>query len=250
MVRTDGDATACGDEATLLRVRTHAPVAIGRDRVAAARHLLERHPEVDVIVSDDGLQHLALGRDAQVLVFDERGAGNGWLLPAGPLRQPLPRSVPERSVVLYNAPAPSTALRGAVARRALRGVVALPAWWAGDSASIAALEALRGRPLVAAAGVARPQRFFAMLAEHGLTFTALMLPDHYDYPTLPWPEDAPDIVITEKDAIKIEPRRVSGTMGRSRVWVAPLDFGFDTSFEAALIALLPAPGTRHGNSPA
>jgi tetraacyldisaccharide 4'-kinase len=245
-VEVDSDPALCGDEPVLLRLRTGAPVVVGRDRVAAARHLLARHPEVDTIVSDDGLQHLALGRDAQVLLFDERGSGNGWLLPAGPLREPLPRAVPDRSIVLYNAAARTTALPGAIAQRALRGMVALPAWWAGVPASLAALEELRGRPLLAAAGLARPQRFFAMLAEHGLSVSALALPDHYDYRELPWPADQPDVVVTEKDAIKIDPRRV----GKTRVWVAPLDFGFDTTFEAALIALLPAPGTRHGNSPA
>ncbi|MDE2298822.1 MAG: tetraacyldisaccharide 4'-kinase, partial [Burkholderiales bacterium] len=94
-------AAECGDEPLLLHLRTGAPVVVGRNRVAAARHLLRQHPAVDVIVSDDGLQHLALARDVQVLVFDERGAGNRWLLPAGPLREPLPRSVPPRSLVLY-----------------------------------------------------------------------------------------------------------------------------------------------------
>jgi tetraacyldisaccharide 4'-kinase len=245
-VTRDVSPARSGDEPLLLQRRSGAPLVVGRDRVAAARHLLQRHPQVDVIVSDDGLQHTALARSAQVIVFDERGAGNGWLLPAGPLREALPDAVPPRSLIVYNAATPSTALRGTLARGRLSGVVPLRAWQAGGVASVAALDALRGRALVAAAGLARPQRFFAMLREHGLTFTPLPLPDHHDYATLPWPADATDVVVTEKDAIKLDPARADAT----RIWVAPLDFELDAVFEAALLTLLPPPGHRHGNTPA
>lgn len=85
-----------------------------------------------------------------------------------------------------------------------------------------------------------------MLRAHGLNFTALPLPDHHGYVTLPWPVGTPDVIVTEKDAIKLEPGRV----GATRVWVAPLDFDLDAAFEAALLALLPPPGLRHGNTPA
>ncbi len=239
-------ATQVGDEPLLMRLRTGAPVFVGRDRVGAARALLQRHPAVDVIVSDDGLQHLRLGRSAQVLVFDERGVGNGWLLPAGPLRERLPVAVPARSIVLYNAKAPSTALPGEVARRSLAGAVPLPGWWRGETATTHALEALRGRPMVAAAGLARPERFFAMLTDAGLTITPLALPDHHDFATLPWQPTTADVVLTEKDAIKIDPQRT----GSTRVWVAALDFEPTAAFDAALFALLPPPGTTHGNAPA
>lgn len=240
-------AVECGDEPLLVHLRTGAPVVVGRDRVAASRHLLRRHPTVDVLVSDDGLQHLRLGRDAQVLVFDERGVGNGWLLPAGPLREPLPRGVPPRSLVVYNATTASTPLRGTLARRSLGGAVALGDWWQGRPATHVALDALRGRPLLAAAGVARPERFFTMLRERGLAITALPLPDHDAYVTLPWPADAADVIVTEKDAIKLDTVR----MGKTRIWVAPLDFALDAAFDAALLELLPPPGTPpHGNATA
>ena len=239
-------ASECGDEPLLMYLRTGAPVVVGRDRVAASHLLLERHPEVDVIVADDGLQHLRLARTAQVLVFDERGVGNGWLLPAGPLREPLARVVPARSVVLYNAPAATTAWPGDVAQRSLAGVVPLAAWWQGQAASMAALLALRGRPVVAAAGVARPQRFFAMLRGAGLTVTPLPLPDHHGFATLPWAAATADVVLTEKDAVKIDPQRV----GSTRVWVAALDFVLPEAFETALIALLPPGGHPPGGRPA
>lgn len=240
------DATRAGDEPLLLHLRTGAPLVIGRDRVGAVRLLLERHPQVDVIVSDDGLQHRALARDAQVIVFDERGIGNGWLLPAGPMREPLPQAVPNRSLIVYNAAARSTPLPGTLARRSLAGVVLLADWWQGKAASPAALETLRGRPLLAAAGLARPERFFAMLREHELDITPLALPDHHDYAALPWLPGTPDVIVTEKDAIKLDPAR----MGTTRVWVAPLDFALGADFENALIALLAHTGPRHGNTPA
>jgi tetraacyldisaccharide 4'-kinase len=242
---TRGSSVAvCGDEPLLLHLRTAAPVVVGRDRVAAALHLLRRHADVDVVVSDDGLQHLRLGRDAQVLVFDERGAGNGWLLPAGPLREALPGTLPPRTLVIYNAAAPTTALPGTLARRALGGAVALADWWIGRPASAAALEALRGRTIVAAAGLARPERFFQMLRDRGLLITPLPLPDHHDFATLPWPTDTADVIVTEKDAVKL----LSERTGATRVWVATLDFTLDAAFDAALIALLPRPGTPHGNA--
>ena len=239
-----------GDEPLLLRLRTGAPVVVARDRVAAGRELLRRHPEIDVVVSDDGLQHHRLARQVQVLVFDERGAGSGWLLPAGPLREPMPATLPARSLVLYNAATASTELPGTVARRSLRGVVLLADWWRGQDASMDALSALKGQPLLAAAGLARPGRFFAMLREAGLTITPLALPDHHDFSALPWPDGTADVVVTEKDAVKLAPDRV----GRTRVWVATLDFAFDAAFDTALAALLPpspTPGPQdHGNATA
>ena len=239
-VLADTPAARGGDEPRLLRMRLGAPVVVGRDRVAAARELLRRHPEVDLIVSDDGLQHRRLPRVAQVLVFDERGSGNGWLLPAGPLREPMPERVPPRSVVLYNAPTPSTPLRGHIARRALRGLVPLRDWWAGAPPSPQALQALAGREVLACAGTAHPARFFDMLRALGLSVRPLPLADHHDFATLPWPAGTDHVVVTEKDAVKLE----AGRVGATRVWVAPLDFETGDAFDAELSGLLPPPPTR------
>ncbi|MEO8525134.1 MAG: tetraacyldisaccharide 4'-kinase [Caldimonas sp.] len=243
------DARMVGDEPLVLVRRTGAPVFVGGDRVAAGHALLHAHPSVDVIVSDDGLQHLGLGRDVEVLLFDERGVGNDRLLPAGALRERLSRKGVAHRLVLYNAAAPTTPLAGFVGERALAGVVALDAWWQGAPPTLGALEALRGKSVVAAAGLARPARFFAMLREHGLVVSELPLPDHHDFRTLPWPINTSDVVITEKDAVKIEPRRRIGT----RVWVAALDFSPEPAFAAALLALLPIPEPpppheTHGNT--
>ena len=155
------------------------------------------------------------------------------LLPAGPLREPLPRTLPERTLVIYNAPRASTALPGFVVRRSLAGVVALARWWQGQRADPQGWHALRGRRVVACAGTAVPQRFFSMLQAQGLDFEPLAMPDHADYSRLPWPDDTRDVVLTEKDAVKIRPERV----GRTQVWVAPLDFVFDDAVGQALQAL-------------
>lgn len=235
-VHRDSAARDVGDEPLLIHLRSGAPVVVGRDRIAAARALRQAHPEVNLLLADDGLQHWRLARDAQVIVFDDRGAGNGFTLPAGPLRQRLPHAVPPRSLVLYNAAAPSTPLAGWCAQRRLAGAVELANWWAGRPCSLAALQALKGKPLLAAAGIGAPQRFFDMLQAQGLSFTPCPVPDHHDYAVLPWPAGTADVVLTEKDAIKLSPARCAGT----RVWVVALDFALPDAFVAALARLLPA----------
>src|SRR5690606_24360938 len=92
-----------GDEPLLIARAAGVPVFVGRQRAQAGRALLAAHPRTDILVCDDGLQHLALARDLEVCVFNDEGAGNGWLLPAGPLREPWPRRV---DWVLHAGPAP------------------------------------------------------------------------------------------------------------------------------------------------
>lgn len=240
LVSRASDADLVGDEPLLLHLRTGAPVVVSADRAAAAHELRKRHPAVDVIVSDDGAQHLALARDLTVLVFDERGAGNGRLLPAGPLRQPMGKRPPPDTLVLYSAGAPSTPWRGVGARRALAGAVDLASWWRGGSASPEALAALRGRRVVAVAGTAVPERFFSMLEGAGLEIERCPLPDHHRYHTLPWSAADDDVIVTEKDAVKLKPERMLA--GTTRVWVAPLDFEPEPSFADTLARRLGRPG--------
>ncbi len=223
-------ARLAGDEPLLIHLRGRVPVAVGLDRVAAAQALLTAHPDLDLLVSDDGLQHWRLPRALSVLVFDERGLGNGHLLPAGPLRQP-PVALATNQLVVYNAPRQSTVLPGFIAERRLAGAAPLADWWAGRPASLDTLLALRGRQgLFAVAGVARPQRFFDMLAAQGLQVDTLALPDHADFATLPWPPGVAGVLLTEKDAVKLAPERV----GTLPVWVVALDFSLGAGFEAAL----------------
>jgi tetraacyldisaccharide 4'-kinase len=243
-VHAQSDAAEVGDEPLLIHLRSGAPVVVAPRRLDAARLLRQSHPKVDLVVADDGLQHHALARDAQVIVFDERGAGNGLRLPAGPLREPLAAAPPPHSVVLYSQGVASTRWPGHAATRQLAGVVALADWWRGTPPK--PLYALRGRPLLAAAGLARPETFFDMLARQGLEFTPLPLPDHHDYRSLPWPHGTADVVLTEKDAAKIRPERI----GATRVWVATLDFRPDSSFDAAVLRALPPRPTPYSTDPA
>jgi tetraacyldisaccharide 4'-kinase len=230
LVSRSSSATDVGDEPLLIHLRSGVPVAVGRDRVAAARRLLTANPSVQLLVSDDGLQHLRMPRALSVLVFDERGIGNGRLLPSGPLRQPPELIVKADELVLYNATRPSTSLPGALARRRLAGAIRLDAWWAGQPASLEVLHSLRSRRVVATAGMAQPQRFFDMLVEQGLSIEPLPLPDHYDFAPLPWASHASDVVLTEKDAVKLAP----GRCGDTHVWVVALDFQPEQAFEQAL----------------
>jgi len=250
----DATPTAFGDEPLLMHRRTGAPVAVARQRREAALRLLAAHPEVDVLIADDGLQHHALPRDLELVVFDGRGIGNGRPLPAGPLREradaiwPAGADTPPRFIVVnghWPAP-PARALpapreRCFEAARTLDGAVPLADWSRGAPATRAALLALRGRPLLAAAGIGDPERFFSMLEAEGLAIARLPLPDHAALETLPWPADTPDVVVTEKDAVKLAARSGDPSPPRTRVWVATLDFGLPDALADALRDALPAP---------
>lgn len=245
-------AADVGDEPLLIHRRTGVPVFIGSDRAASALSLIARHPEVELILCDDGLQHWRLARDLEIVVFDERGTGNGWLLPAGPLREAVgaPSFAPAR-LVLYNAPAATTHLPGALARRRLAGACRLEDWWAGRPAE--PWPNLPPGPWWAVAGIAVPQRFFDQLSAIGLPVQTLPLPDHHDYGTLPWPADARHVILTEKDAVKLEPERIRRDAPGVEIWVATLDFEPEASFWHQLDARLrelpsrsPATSPPHG----
>lgn len=240
LVQADSPPRLVGDEPRLLWQRTGVPTAVGRKRAEAGRLLLSTHPDRDVLVCDDGLQHWRLARDAQVLVIDRRGIGNGFPLPAGPLRSPLPDPVPAHTVVLYNADTPSTALPGHLALRRLAGAQPLADWQRAPCPDPDALAALAARsqvqPIWAAAGIAEPGRFFDMLRAQGLVVQALALPDHHDFLQRPWPEGA-TVVLTEKDAVKLDP----ATRPRDQLWVVALDFQLPPALLAQLLPWLSTP---------
>ena len=193
-----------GDEPLLLARRSGVPVFVGRDRVAAGQALLAAHGECDVIVSDDGLQHYRLARDLEIVLFDSRGVGNGWLLPAGPLREPVSRAR-LANLVIANGELPdelrdqfigtgqfSMALEGA---RFIRV--------GGNGAEEA--DGLRGRRIHAVAGIGNPQRFFAHLNALGLEFEPHGFADHHAYCARDLAfAGAEAILMTEKDAVKCE----------------------------------------------
>jgi tetraacyldisaccharide 4'-kinase len=202
-VQADSEAAEVGDEPLLIQVKTAAPVVVGRDRVAAARTLLERHPDVDVIVADDGLQHYRLQRDIELVVIDAAsGLGNGWPLPAGPLREPRRRLQSVDAVIqVVRGPAPPRAYPGVASWRA--DYAAGPAWRLRAPQDKQALCDLPQRDWVAATGIGRPQGFFDMLAAHGLRFTPRAFADHHAFSPHDLPADDA-VLMTEKDAVKCQ----------------------------------------------
>ncbi|MGB8436870.1 MAG: tetraacyldisaccharide 4'-kinase [Burkholderiales bacterium] len=188
-----GDPHEFGDEPLLHAERSGCPVWVGRDRAAAAAALLAAHPECDVIICDDGLQHYALARDFEIAVRDERGAGNGLLLPAGPLREPVGR------------PVDAWAVNGAAAAPgefAMRLVAAGFRRVASPEAEVPLAE-LEGKRLHAVAGIGNPRRFFAQLESMGLATQSHAFPDHHPFRAEELAFPGSDyILMTEKDAVK------------------------------------------------
>ena len=221
-VRDDSDPRDVGDEPALVRRSTRVPVFVAARRIDAARALTAKYPDVRVIVCDDGLQHLALARDIEVCVFDDRGIGNGWLLPAGPLREPWPRAC---DLVLHTGARPAFA--GFTARRSLAESAV-----SADGATVP-LAALVGRPLIAVAGIAKPDAFFQMLRDQGLVLArCIALPDHHDFDD--WTRVATadaTVLCTEKDALKLWHRQPDAL-------AVPLRFEPAPAFLSALDAKL------------
>lgn len=225
-------AAEVGDEPLLIATRTGCPVMVGRNRPAAGRALLAAHPEVDLIISDDGLQHYALQRDIEIVLFDARGAGNGWLLPAGPLREPVSR---RRDFTVVNTPQLTPALAasvgGAPFRMQLAGKVAERMT---DRAERVALTDLAGKRIVAAAGIGNPGRFFAMLRGEGLEPAELALPDHHDFLDQPFARvDADIILVTEKDAVKCG--QIENLKNDPRLWVVPVTAQLDAALAEQIV---------------
>lgn len=214
--------TEVGDEPALIHNTTQVPVFVAARRIDAAKALLARHPDTQVIISDDGLQHLALYRDLEICVFDNRGVGNGFLLPAGPLREPWPRPV---DWVLHTGT--HAAFSGFSAPRAL---APLARQADGRAVRLADLARTPAVPLMALAAIAKPEDFFAMLRAQGLTLSrTLALPDHYDFNS--WSHNTSKgytLICTEKDAVKLwqhqpDALAVPLVLALSPVFLAELD---------------------------
>lgn len=193
---TDADTAAtAGDEPLMLRRKLQVPVAIGARRAEAAR-LLEG--VCDVIVCDDGLQHYSLARDIEIAVVDgSRQFGNGRLLPAGPLREPIGR-LRDMDAVVVNGP-------GFEWPRAIRMRLEPVAVVALRDGSRRPLAEYSGKPVIAAAAIGNPGRFFSLLREHGVVVEERALPDHARFtPEAAGAGEGRPVLMTEKDAVKCE----------------------------------------------
>lgn len=213
-----------GDEPLLIAQNTSCPLVICRKRAEAGKYLLERHPEVDIIVSDDGMQHYALERDIEIMLFDNRGAGNQWLLPAGPLREPVSRKGDFTIINGVNYPSPGNPIYVPEIYR-MRLASGKAEQLANRKCRIP-LKTINGR-IVAAAGIGNPDRFFSMLRSAGLLFDEMPLPDHFDFSSNPFIHVKADIIlITEKDAVKCG--QIPELRGDTRLWVVPVRAVFDS----------------------
>jgi tetraacyldisaccharide 4'-kinase len=224
LVKASDDPTVVGDEPILLARRTGMPVAIGRDRPAAAQLLVATG--CDVVVSDDGLQHYALSRDCEIVVIDgDRRFGNGWLLPAGPLREKRARLAAADIVVVNGGRA---LLDGALSMRLeAKSAVALT----GDR--MTPLPAFAGVEVHAVAGIGHPERFFNMLRAHGIEVIGHALPDHarltpedVDFP------DSKPVLMTEKDAVKCR------HAADERHWYVPVSAVFEGGESTTLLDIV------------
>lgn len=231
-------AAEVGDEPLLIARRVRVPVFVAPRRADAGRALLAAHPATDILLCDDGLQHLALARDLELCVFNEEGAGNGWLLPAGPLREPWPRPV---DALLYRGSRPPGG--GAAAFAVARTLAPEAVDAAGQRTALAAL---RGEPLHALAAIARPEDFFALLHHAGLQPQHQeALPDHYDFDGWKRPPDKRwRLICTEKDAVKLWPRHPDALAAVLQLAIDPAFFAW---LDARLASLSSArAGESHG----
>ncbi len=227
-VATGDPASVVGDE-PLLYAASGYPTWIGRDRVAAARGLLAAHPECDVLLADDGLQHYRLGRDVEIVAIDaERGFGNGLLLPAGPLREPAARTAEADAIVRLRAD-DDTPTRRADGRDTRMTHVALSWRNVRDPTRVGDPAAWRGPGVHAIAGIGNPGRFFAMVQAQGIVATLHPLPDHHAFTAadLAFP-GATAILMTQKDAVKC------AGLADARCWYLPIE----ATLDPALVALV------------
>jgi tetraacyldisaccharide 4'-kinase len=214
-----------GDEPVLIARRTGVPVYVDPKRPRAARTLLSEHSEVDVIISDDGLQHYALQRDLEIIMIDSRrGLGNGFMLPAGPLREP-PSRLKQADFVVVNGPS-----QDADYRMGLEAGALVPVRGGTETSS---MEAFRHQDIHAVAGIGHPDRFFDTLRAHGMQIIEHAFPDHYQFQAkdLRFRDGLP-VIMTEKDAVKCQ------AFAPDNSWFLPVTAVPDRAFAEQLIIRL------------
>jgi tetraacyldisaccharide 4'-kinase len=215
-----------GDEPIVLARRSGCPVWVGRDRAEAIRALRLQHPDINVVILDDGLQHYRLRRDLEIAVVDARGFGNGFLLPAGPLREPARRLRTVDAVVCHDSgaiPGFRMSLEGSVLHRMTDARDRRPA------------QSFGSEKVHAVAGIGNPSRFFLHLEELGVRLMPHPFPDHHRFvpEDLAFGDEA-DVLMTEKDAVKL--RRYA----RANWWVLPVSATLDPAFGDWLLGKLHA----------
>lgn len=234
-VNATDDALQVGDEPLLMARRGICPVWTGRDRAEAARAALQAHPQCDVVLCDDGLQHYRLQRDAEIAVIDGgRGFGNGRMLPAGPLREPVARLREVDAVVVNGGEAAAGQYQ-----MSLSGEMFYQLLDPGTRVTAAHFQGLNNH---AVAGIGDPQRYFRHLEQLGIRFTPHAFPDHHPYRAdeLAF-ANCDAVLLTEKDAVKC------AAFADARYWALRVDARIDP---ALLEHLLRKIDTHHGSETA
>jgi tetraacyldisaccharide 4'-kinase len=193
IVNAQSSASVVGDEPLMIFQKCSVPVVVSAQRVTAARQLLHQFPSVNVLVCDDGLQHIELQRDIEICVLDATGLGNGHLLPAGPLREPWPRQV---DLLLHTHQ--RTFPEGFESRRELSSFALT------SEGQQVPLADLKLTPVEVVSGIAKPEAFLAMLEQKQFQIRhSTALPDHDNFQT--WQPSHPELPLlcTEKDAVKL-----------------------------------------------
>ena len=214
-VRASSTAARVGDEPLLMAQHDICPVWVGADRVATAQEALQANPQCDVVLCDDGLQHYRLQRDVEIAVIDGAiGHGNGLMLPAGPLREPVSRLQSVDAVVVNGDAAPSGQYVMRLSGDRFYNLL--------DPDRNASADHFQGQKNHAVAGIGNPQRYFQHLETLGIPFTPHAFPDHHPYRATDLSfTDCDAILLTEKDAVKCT------TFADARYWVLRVDAQID-----------------------
>jgi len=231
-VDASSNAQQVGDEPLLMARRNICPVWVGRDRVKAACSALQAHPQCDVVLCDDGLQHYRLQRDVEIAVIDgSRGLGNGLMLPAGPLREPVSRLQSVDAVVVNGDAAPAGQYVMRLSGDTFYNLL--------DPDKKAFASHFHGQNNHAVAGIGNPQRYFQHLEALGITFTPHAFPDHYPYSAndLAFAE-CNAILLTEKDAVKC------AAFADARYWVLRVDAQIDAALIEHILRKIKSHGSQ------
>lgn len=218
-VNLDSRVGEVGDESILLAT-VGCPVFVCRDRVAAGQALLKQYPQTDLMLCDDGLQHYRLHRVVEICLIDgQRGWGNGLMLPAGPLREPLCR-LKHTDAVVINSPTGEDGV--VVSHPFLFRMSLVPGLFRNlrRPEQVCSAQDFNQYPIAALCGIGNPDRFFQTLDQLGLQFDAYHFPDHHVFQRDDLP-DAAIILVTEKDAVKLVQLSYLEQMG-DRIWVLPV----------------------------
>ena len=203
-----------GDEALLIKAKSKIPVFVGKDRVGAAKILLKKYPKTSIIISDDGLQHHRLGRDYEIIVVDsQRNFGNGFIFPAGPLRESRSRLNQVDAVVYKGTSNNSKFYQMKYITKHFKNLI--------TSKSIT-FEGIQDKKIVAITAIGNPESFFSILEDYNLKFKKVIFNDHYLFNKNDFIKYANyNIVMTEKDSIKCK------ELATKNFWVLPLETKVD-----------------------